>query len=76
MDRVLRFKIGDRLVYTGEEQLAAKKGAEAIVIQTCLITDEYVEVEWIESSLASIQRNGGYFPSYFKLVKSISFLDI
>ena len=63
-------KAGQTIVWQVDHQsYVAKPGAKAVVKKDLLITDDYVEVEWIRDELSKDQIDGKYFPSNFKLLE-------
>lgn len=63
-----RFKKGQIVEYTGSNfniSLAAEIGAKAVVIS---VDKKFLYLKWIKDNKWNNQRDGGYFPHYFRVV--------
>lgn len=71
------FKVGDKVVYNGSNPgIAAQAGATALIIE---IKDggSTIVVIWDDTPQRKNQINGGYYTTYFKLVKpKIDYMQI
>ena len=60
----MTFKIGDQVILVDGFNMKAKPGARATVVG---FSPPYITIEWIRDGLSSIQMDGRYYPSSFKL---------
>lgn len=70
------FKVGDKVRYTGDGYLAAKKGATATVVrEKDARYDDMIEVAWDRNGLDGDQMDGGYYRRYFELAPEFAVGD-
>lgn len=64
----MKFKVGQTVVFNGDWENAAQRGATAIVVR---LGDDFLYIKWVRDALSKAQGDGGYEYSKFELALQV-----